>query len=719
MDRIQRPMRQTRPLNHSIREELERTAWSRDAIFAERMARRRARRLQRPGLLQWQDRALILISIILAALLLLRIETAQADEFWGLMLQSPEGPSRQLALDTRIEADVTGKLARVEITQRFSNTSPHWVEGVYRFPLPPGAAVDRLQIRVGSRVIEGEIRMRDEARRIYQHARETGRVASIVEKQRPNQYESRLANIGPGESIRITLGFLAHIEIEAHELSLNLPLTFTPRWTPTLTAATDGATVNVPLVPAATDTHGALELSVLLRSSTGFAAIESRNHDVDILPVAEGYRVQLAADSALPDRDFSLSWTPDMLQAPQSELLTWDGGDAVYAQLMLVPPLPAALQPRAREVVFVIDTSGSMHGTSLQQASAALAHGLEGLGANDRFNVIQFNSEAQMLFPESVPAHSGQLREAVAYVNGLRADGGTNMEPALIAALSLPEWPGLLRQVIFITDGAIGNEHDMLLVVAEGLGDARLFSVSIGSAPNAGFMRKAAEIGRGTHTRIAQLEEVETRMSVLWGQIRQPALSGICVEWDSDAEYYPEIIPDLYASQAIWLTARLPSQPREITLCGEFNGRPWEIRVKPRHSEGAEVLATLWARSKIEALEDSRIFGSDPEWVRTEITELALAHGLLTRHTSLVAVDKTPVRSPDEGLSTEQVPGLLPAGSTTTAVSFPATASGWATRVVLSLLTFAIALAMFLFSGAHPPWRQGEPVPAVDASRVS
>jgi Ca-activated chloride channel family protein len=220
-------------------------------------------------------------------------------------------------------------------------------------------------------------------------------------------------------------------------------------------------------------------------------------------------------------------------------------------------------------------------------------------------------------------------------------------------------------------------------------------------------MRKAAEIGRGSYVHIGKPDEVAQQMSALWGRIQLPALTDICVEWGDSAEYYPEIIPDLYAGEPLWLLARLPSEPTMIALCGELNGAHWSLNVNgwdaASSGPGEDNLAKLWARKKIEALEDSLMFGADPELTRLNITGLALDYGLLTRYTSLVAVDKTPRRKHGEPQAMTNIPGLLPAGSPTRLAGYPNTATGWLAQLLLSVFVLLLATSMLLFSSSHLP----------------
>jgi Ca-activated chloride channel family protein len=295
-----------------------------------------------------------------------------------------------------------------------------------------------------------------------------------------------------------------------------------------------------------------------------------------------------------------------------------------------------------------------------------------------------------------------RIAEATEFLLDLEADGGTHMAPALDYAMKLPARSELLRQIVFITDGSVGNERELLLEIGDKLGDSRLFTVSIGSAPNAWFMRKAAGVGRGIHTHVGRMEDVKARIASLWARIETPAVQNLDVDWGMDAEYYPEVIPDLYAGEPLWLYARLPHVPRDVIVSGELDGRYWETRARPAAGGGGEGIASLWARNRIEALEDSRIFGVDPDEVRQRVTDIALDFGLVTRYTSLVAIDRSPSRAADQGLAQADVPSLLPAGSNF-AMGFSQTATGWPAQLALSLLSLFVVLAMLLHT---PPKRE-------------
>lgn len=623
---------------------------------------------------------------------------------FGLQFLGDGQQQHSVALDTLIDADINGLVARIEVQQRFRNTGRSWSEAIYRFPLPVGAAVDRLQVRVGDRIIEGEIQQREVARRIYQQAMNNGVIAALVEQQRPNQFETRLANIEPDEEISVSISFLQRVDFRQGEFSLQIPLTFTPRWDPEV--------VSNPLADANSQATGdqhfgshtplddhQLELRLKLRSALELSHISSRFHDMDIHPGLGGYELALVNPDTRTDRMFELNWVPYFDNAPQAGLSTWDSGDAVYALLMLAPPLAEATLPQEREVVFIIDTSGSMQGEAMTQAKEALYQGLSSLELDDRFNVVEFNSASYTLFTASVAPDGNYLEEALNFIEGLEADGGTNMAPALRDAMLLPTQPSLLRQIVFVTDGSVGNEQELLQQIGRELGDSRLFTVSIGSAPNTGFMRKAAEIGRGSHTHIGQLADVGLRMSELWQRIRHPALQNIEVDWGMRADYYPEIIPDLYAGEPLWLVARLPSQPRNVLLRGNLNGSDWQQETGPHPGAGSESLATLWARGRLEALQDSRLFlNIDADTLRQSIVDVALEFGLLTPYTSLVAVDRTPVRPASVDLLQDTIGNLLPAGTAMQVQGFSSTATNWQLQLLGAVLLMVLTSSMLWFA---------------------
>jgi Ca-activated chloride channel homolog len=579
-------------------------------------------------------------------------------------------------LETDVAIHVTGLVARTTVSQRFCNPTELWVEGVYAFPLPENAAVDTLNLLIGDRVIEGQIKERAEAKQIYEQAKAEGKKASLLEQQRPNLFTTSIANLGPGEIAEVKIEYQQELRYDSGRFSLRFPMVDTPRYmpgggepSPAAAGAQHAAPAPLPDSPRSNDPVNPVRLTVDLEAGFPLAKLVSSSHAIRSQEIERGhYAVDLAAGSVPADRDFVLEWTPAAGKAPEGTLLTQQIGGDTYALLMLIPPKEAASKrfELPRETVYIIDTSGSMSGASMREAQAALDLALTRLAPGDSFNVIEFNSITNTLFPSSVPATEDNVKIAREFVAGLVANGGTEMLGALQAALGDPSAvaPRAVRQVIFMTDGAVGNEAELFAYIQQHLGESRLFTVGIGSAPNSYFMTKAAEFGRGTFTYIGTPEEVAGRMSALFAKLARPALADVEAAWsDPGAESFPSRIPDLYYGEPIIVVAKLLSAfPGEVALSGSATGSPWRVSVKALPAAERSGLDKLWARRKISELGNQLALGGDAEKIRPAIVELGLTHHLVTEFTSLVAVDTTPSAPKGTQPQTLLIPVNVPAG---------------------------------------------------------
>jgi Ca-activated chloride channel family protein len=419
--------------------------------------------------------------------------------------------------------------------------------------------------------------------------------------------------------------------------------------------------------------------------------------------------IRLAQSSTWANRDYELSWTlvPGLAPHASVYLEPGDGGTA-HALLMLLPPALSGSETRLpREVVFIIDTSGSMEGDSIVQARAALALALARLKPEERFNVIEFNSRATALFPEAQPATQATVDRAVRWVEQLRANGGTEMAPALSLALDGREDPARLRQIVFLTDGAVGNEARLFSLIQSRLGDSRLFTVGIGSAPNSHFMSKAAQAGRGSFTYIGKTAEVGDKMGELFARLEAPVMKNIEVRWPegSAADMAPARIPDLYLGEPLLVAAALHGTAGSVQVTGWGKGVQWQAEIPLAEARAGRGMGTLWARRKIDALIDSLGDGVAEAEVRPQVVELATAHHLVSRYTSLVAVDKTPARPADAPLGGGAVPTNLPAGWSHEAVfgELPRGATDFRWHLLLGALSLAAFAALRRFGALPSP----------------
>jgi Ca-activated chloride channel family protein len=618
-------------------------------------------------------------------------------------------------LATDVEIRVSGMVARAAVRQRFRNPHPEWYEGIYVFPLPENAAVDHLRMRIGDRVVEGEIRERQAAKAAYEQAKQSGRRATLLEQERPNIFTSSVANIGPGEEIEVELHYQQQLRYEQTRYSLRFPMVVGPRyipgtpvaglvgagWSPGTDRVPDAPRITPPVLrPGADVVLNPVTLRVALDAGVPLAAVESAYHPVSVRETSPSAREVVLEGETYATRDFELAWTVAPDRAPRVALFTERKGERHYGLLMVMPPAgsrPSASLPR--EVIFVIDTSGSMHGASILQAKEALELAVLRLGPRDRFNVIEFNSGASVLFADARAASAENLALAARWIRALKAQGGTEMAAALRLALNGRESPDRVRQVIFLTDGAVGNEEALFRLIAERLGDSRLFTVGIGSAPNSHFMTKAAQTGRGTFTYIGRPDEVKQKMGELFAKLESPVLKNVHVQWPGGAqvESWPKRLPDLYLGEPVVVTAALAGAAGEIVVSGTLGNAPWRAAVPVSAAAEGSGMGVLWAREKIAALLDSlRENAPEPE-VRAAVVDLALTHHLVTKYTSLVAIDRTPARPDSAALKSAALPTNLPEGWTYAAVfgELPQGATDARFNLLLGALLFAAALVAF------------------------
>lgn len=644
------------------------------------------------------------------------INTAKTGE---LMLKTGDAGKFTLApkLETDVAITVSGMIARARVTQHFHNPGSAWVEGVYVFPLPENAAVDRLRVRIGERVIEGQVKEKEEARLAYVQAKRDGKKVALVEQQRANLFTSNVANIGPNEFVSVEIEYQQALEYKGGEYRLRFPLAITPRYTPAsapanetrLTEATqDEIDAGDPLQHPDYEGPGCggvnpVSIAVSLDAGAELAKIDSSYHEIWTEKVAgTRHMVWFTKEQEDADRDFELVWAPKAGAAPKAAAFMQTINGSNYALVMVLPPEAtgndkAAYERLPRETILIVDTSGSMGGSPMEQAKGAVQFALDRLGPNDRFNVIEFNSVTNALFAGAMPATPGNLGEARKWVGKLRSSGGTEMLPALKLALDGQDSAGIVRQVVFITDGAVSNEDALFALIQQKLGGSRLFTVGIGSAPNTHFMAKAAQFGRGTFTYIGDLGELQAKMSALFIRLESPVLKDVTITWPDGAkvETYPARIPDLYAGEPIVVAAKLSTRNGTISVSGLRGSQPWSTALTLVNGNDDNGVGALWARARIGELMDAMRTGTDPEMVRKAVIKVALEHHLVSRYTSLIAVDVTPSR-PDSALLTKAVLKVhMPNGMTMgrlpqTATHAPFHFITGALAALLALMVFAI-----------------------------
>ena len=598
-------------------------------------------------------------------------------EAGSMIFKFSDSPSfMQTALDTRVRMDITGVINRVTVEQFFTNPSNEWVEGVYVFPLPEDSAVDHLTMFVNERIIEGQIKEREEAKKTYEKAKSEGKSASLVEQQRPNIFTTSVANIAPGATIGVAIQYQQAVLIDNDKFSIRFPMVVGDRYIPgTMVATPNNAIGVVPnthqvndasKITPPSDRRADLPITIDINLKAGFEveSLDSSYHKIVVNNIDELTKQISLDQNYQADRDFELTWSADKSLSPELALFTQQKDDHYYLMLMATPPKDDVFKRinTPREVIFIIDSSGSMAGGAMSQAKRALNRAIARLQPTDRFNIIDFDSGFRPLFKGAVPAIETNKQNGKYFVNRLDANGGTEALDAIEYGLGSRDGKSenYLRQIVFLTDGQVGNEDEIFRTVKWKIENDRFFSIGIGSAPNSYLLTKLAELGRGAFTYIGSTQEVAQKMHDLFEKLESPALTDIEVDFPTEvnAELALGTISDLYAGETITAVYKVNVLPDNLIVSGNGINGVFSKNITINSSNNSKGLDVLWGRRKIDRLKDiysNQFKEKSRELVKQDIVTLALQHHLVSDFTSLVAVDITPTRPESEQLNSQSI----------------------------------------------------------------
>jgi Ca-activated chloride channel family protein len=618
--------------------------------------------------------------------------------------------------------DVRGLVASATVTQQYENSTSSPIEAVYIFPLPHDAAVYDMEIHVGNRVIRSKIKEREEAKKVYEAAKSAGKRAALVEEERPNIFTTSVANIMPGDHIEVRLRYVEPLRWEQGRMRLEFPMVVGPRyisgtqasghagtgWAKDTDAVPDASRIT-PIVRNPENRSGH-DISVTVDLEPGFetSSVTSVSHEIHLSRLADGRQhVELADGATVPNKDFILEVRQAETARPKAALFLSPSGspgnDSGESHFLLAA-FPPTVHPTERapvEMLYMIDVSGSMAGTSIEQARGALLQALDRLRPVDRFGILQFSSDYHEFAAEPLQATAENLAAARRYVKRLEAGGGTEMLPALQHLMTKPQIAGYVRNIILLTDGDLGNEEEIFTALRQNLSGARLYTVGIGSAPNIFLASKMAQFGRGTFTHIADITEIQEQMTRLFASIESPVLTDVKLTFEGVevADVYPAHVPDLFMGQPLLIYGRITNGRKgKVRLTAHAGNEPFETTIALNTTKATfhPGITTLWARQRVEDLIDH--WRESDENNRAEIRTSVIAHAmqykLVTRFTSLVAVEEVVV-NPGGQLNTAPVPTELPAGMQMDKV-FGAPATGTADAFLetlgVSLLAAGIGL---------------------------
>jgi len=571
---------------------------------------------------------------------------------------------------TDVVTDIVGFIARTTVRQIFTNPLDRKIEAVYVFPLPQDAAVDDMTMLVGDRRVVGLIKERSEAREIYEQAKAAGHVAGLLDQERPNIFTQSVANIEPGARVEIEISFVETLKYEDGVFEWVFPMVVGPRYipgggTPQSPMTTGSPTAEVPdadkitppIIPEGMRAGHDISIAVSIDAGLPIQDLESKLHEINA--ATDGptrVEVTLTDQAAIPNKDFILRYT----------LATDEIGDAFLAHhdergdfftLILQPPrrvVPEQLV--ARELIFVLDTSGSMRGFPIDKAKELMSSLIETMRPGDTFNLITFAGHTNVLWDKPRPNTEQNRREAQALIMQQRGGGGTEMMKAIHAALVQTRGPresDALRVVCFLTDGYVGNDMAIIDAIRKNADTTRVFSFGVGNSVNRYLMDGMAYAGRGEAEYVTLESQADSAVARFHERILAPVLTHIEIDWGTlpVAEIYPKQIPDLFSAKPIMVHGRLTG-PAEgaITLRGLTGAGAYEETIEvslPGEPPDHDALASLWARAKVADLMNRDLnavqHGNFPEELKQQIIDIGVEHRLLTQFTSFVAVEEMTV----------------------------------------------------------------------------
>lgn len=588
---------------------------------------------------------------------------------------------------TAVTAHISGYVARVTVKQVFTNPFKDTIEAVYTFPLSQSGAVDDMLMKVGDRVIHGTIKAREEARQIYEKAKAQGQVASLLEQERPNIFTQSVANIRPGHDIEITLQYIDLLPYDSGAYTFAFPTVVGPRfipgeptessgtgWSPDTTKVPDASKITPPVTDEGTRAGHDISIDVSVDAGMPIGSLESKLHEVNVQRRGQSVAVVSLKDKdAIPNKDFVLSWrvAGDRLQ---SGYLAHKDGPAGYFTLMLMPPksvTPEKVSPK--EVIFVIDTSGSQRGAPIEKAKETANYIIDRLGERDTFQVMTFNNNCAELFEKLQPVNFLTRLQAKVFITTLSGGGGTVMGPAVEKVCSIPTDEHRLRIVALMTDGFIGNDFEILGLVRKLRGNSRWFPFGTGNSVNRFLIDGMAKEGGGEAEYVMLNSPGQEIAESFYKKIAWPVLTDVKVEFGDlpVAEVFPVQVSDVWAQRPLYFKGRYTKAASgTVKLTGFAGGKSYEQNMKvdlPDREPSNRGIPAIWARAKVDRLMSEDLpgaqRGSVNKELKDEIVKVALEHHIMTEYTSFVAVEEKVVNEGGKS-RTVVVPVEMPEGVT-------------------------------------------------------
>lgn len=639
------------------------------------------------------------MKILLSISLLLVSSLSLAEppqEKSGFIEATHEGKTIEFPLlKSNYRVDIQGDLATIELEQHFSNPSKVPLNATYLFPLNKDAAVYAMQMQVGDENINAKIKRIEDAKKEFKAAKKAGKAASMLVQHRPNMFTQKLANLMPNLPIKVTIKYTQAVARKDKQYELVLPLLVGPRFQPEEAKAPAEETVNsktqfnkwelqaLPDQPLTMGVHlpktlesDRVSISVRLNAGMPIQSLSSQTHQISQINIEEdGALIKLKTGSTIDNRDFVLHYQLGS-KTVQAALLSHSDDNGKFFSLLIEPPsISTTDNTIPREMVFVLDTSGSMGGYPLEASKTFMKHALKTLSPTDSFRIIDFGNSPREFSQTPLMANADNLQLGLEHVNQLRASGGTHIVPAIEQSFNVEPNEGQMRIVVFLTDGYIGNEADVLKRINDIRGNARIYALGVGSSVNRYLLDEMGNAGRGFARYIDPTKNVEDSAIKFANYLSTPVLSDIEIDWGTlkPTDLTPKQLPDLFMGDSLRILGKFSQDgEHKIKVTGLVNGRKATLPLKittDSSNKHSQSIPLIWARSQIKDWMHAFNLPSrlqvqhdmNNEQIKQNIIKLGLDHSLMTRWTSFIAVSDKVVNKTGKAKDAK-VPLPMPAG---------------------------------------------------------
>lgn len=608
-------------------------------------------------------------------------EFAKATEYaesTGILFQHDGAPVPLVGVE--VQGDIAGSGAKVKISQSFINTEKKPIEAVYKFPLPENAAICGFRALIDGRIIEGVIEEKEKAFEKYDKALEDGHKAQLLDEERPNIFTLSVGNIQPGGTVIIEINYVTLLESYNSEVRFCLPTTISPRFTPASQKDDNGIPVSdIVNPPFAMSVPYGLSINIHIHGRKSITSIESPSHTINTKFEGDDAVVSFSSGKAAMDRDFILTVAYEKKFASKAFLSK--NNDETFIQIHLMTDEMDELgktgnAPQKKEIIFVLDCSGSMQGESITEAKKALEILIRALGANTTFNIYRFGGNFDHLYRQSKSYNEKSMKEALKYLSKTDADmGGTEVLTVLEDIYKTRPADGFQKQIFLLTDGQISNEDDVMLLVGCHNLTTTLSTVGIGSGPNEFLIGGVARAAGGSSEMIAPQERIESKVLRLFQRVMAGRIDNLKIDFGVAAEQTPTD-PIVYRNQGASIFARIKSGElkNKSVKVQQYNNegetlREWNLEIEEVNDQEMP-LSKLWAREKIREIEEeggagdgSRQHARIDKRKRDRAMEMSRQYGVISRSTSFIGIEKTAdAKAKDSDMVLRVVPTSITSG---------------------------------------------------------